>query len=261
MKKASPVSQDTLTSVRTQLGIGSVRASEYIRTTGQLSPAQVRVLRAFLRENYDYRRPGVSKKNDSPVFTYEVLVDIRTILGRWLRPTEVRDVFGNEIKIFSRLFKIMEGDEDDEEEEDDVCNKTCEGSLYEDPRIRYIIGRKGSVLHSIVHRSDCLHVWIQNRKAATIYAAGTRVEDAEKKILAAARMMNAAWKAYAGSDKVSPEGRKQQQQVQRSSASAASLAPMRGEVSGLRTLRLTSTPGSHTMQVSIKTLYKAISQR
>lgn len=239
--------------------------AEEINANELLTNNQAVVLRDHLATRYSHvpkqPRPYASKNTAIrryPVFSYDVLLEIRDILGRWLRPPEIRMVFGGDLKVFSQLFKILDGDEDDDDATDDEderceyfpsrsaraqnassCPRTNTGPAKrrsterkkQDPRFSYVIGRGGTSLRAITRRSGCLHIWIQNHRVLDVFAAGNTREEAQQKVNKAVRDINAAWLRFAHStrDRQPP-------------------------------LRAVAPPGSHIIQIPIKVLYKAMSQ-
>jgi hypothetical protein len=179
---------------------------------------------------------GIDAQNSDkdPAFTLDAMLDVRAFINRWLRPTEVKAVFGKDTRIFSRLFKIVEFDGHEIIPDEDVHDNDTVSKNTRDPRISFIIGKEGRVLTDIIRQSGCLHIWIQNHKAVTIYASGKTTIDAEKRIMCAARLMCETWRTYR-------PGKRD-----------------RGGSPFL--LTLSSPPGLHTMQVPLKSLYKSISQ-
>lgn len=227
----------SLEEVQNNLNAAAAAASaSFSRSSSQehLTPFQQRLLRAFFVKTY-----GSSPHHDKyPSFTYDSLIDVRVILGRWLRPAEVRGIFGKDIKLFSRLFKIEEADGVNEKthiSSGDITSAAPE----KDPRISFVIGKNGVLLTEITRASGCLHVFIHNRSAVTVYAPGESAVEAEQKIDVAAALINETWKLFSNANQTKRK---------------------KGDIMISVPLMLTSPPGLHTMQVSLNALYKSIAK-
>jgi len=184
-----------------------------------LTEDQLRMLGQYVRASYTH----FSASTSAVSVTAPILVDCMIVVGRWLRPAEVQALFGEGVRLFSKIVRIEEEEEEQRKEANnarrDTRTKTktrtrttqmnrqgfvardleehANEKMRRDGRISYIIGKGGDRLNQITRASGCIYIWISNYETVEMYAAATSVHEAEASFVHAVALMNDAWSKYA----------------------------------------------------------------
>lgn len=172
------------TAVRVPCGSESESGSEYEcgSESGLLSDEEVAILRDYITQRGDGDGVGVSRGLETPP-DLNTLKAIKQIIGRWIHPVELKHVYGDALRVFTKNYRIEEA----------ASGREAATITLNDPRIGFIMGKRGARLKAITHRTGCLRIFVENQSTVSMYASGDSDTQATTKMESAARLINGEW--------------------------------------------------------------------
>lgn len=162
---------------------GRKRMPDYSGTTlgddNRLSNRQIIILREGLVKLYSRHVTSF------PTLDIDTLVSCKIVVGRWLRPAEMKAVFGKHVALYFKRFVLMEHKSDP---------RVDTGG--DNARVGFAIGRNGSALNNITARSGCMYLWLKPpsragaRATLIAYARGESLHKATVSLEKAAMLLS-----------------------------------------------------------------------
>jgi hypothetical protein len=141
-------------------------------------------------------------KSSRPNLNLNIMIDMLIIVGRWLHPLEIKGIFGENIKVYNKVYRIATAREKNNSKNTNNANVLPFNSRLDwttDPRISFLIGKNGSRLNHITQLSGCIYIWIEG-DAVSMYATSPSDEPfslkADEKFEHAKSMINDVWHSY-----------------------------------------------------------------